>query len=44
MTLRAEYQSVGGRLVDVNELPRRVWIDEWNKRGMRPWDGWKPLG
>ncbi|WP_306356292.1 MULTISPECIES: Wadjet anti-phage system protein JetD domain-containing protein [unclassified Nocardia] len=27
--LRVEYQAVGGRIVGSNELPRRVWIDEW---------------
>ncbi|WP_433562092.1 Wadjet anti-phage system protein JetD domain-containing protein [Nocardia sp. CA-151230] len=27
--VRLEYQRVGGRLIGANDLPRRVWIDEW---------------
>ncbi|MEV0294900.1 Wadjet anti-phage system protein JetD domain-containing protein [Nocardia sp. NPDC050710] len=27
--LRVEYQPVGGRVVGANELPRRVWVDDW---------------
>ena len=27
--LRVEYQTVGGRLIGGNDLPRRVWIDSW---------------
>lgn len=29
--LRVEYQAVGGRVVGVNELPRRVWVDDWRR-------------
>ena len=29
--LRIDYHRVGGRLVGANELPRRVWIDEWDQ-------------
>ncbi len=28
--LRLDYRPVGGRLVGVNELPYRVWIEEWD--------------
>ncbi|GAB0102570.1 DUF3322 and DUF2220 domain-containing protein [Nocardia sp. JMUB6875] len=30
-TLRLDYHTVGGRLIGTNELPRRVWIEDWDR-------------
>ncbi|MGW4249722.1 Wadjet anti-phage system protein JetD domain-containing protein, partial [Nocardia sp. NPDC004722] len=30
-TIRLDYHTVGGRLIGTNELPRRVWIEDWDQ-------------